>query len=57
MHSAKFVHVDIKPSNIAFSNFFNKHIFIDFGLSDIIKETYGKRTITKFRGTVFYCSE
>jgi serine/threonine protein kinase len=33
MHSLKLIHLDIKPSNIAYSTEFQKYIFIDFGLS------------------------
>ena len=36
MHSFGFVHLDIKPENIAFSKKLQKHIFIDFGLSKLI---------------------
>jgi len=33
MHLLNIVHLDIKPSNIMFSNEFSKIVFIDFGLS------------------------
>jgi serine/threonine protein kinase len=41
MHLLKIVHTDIKPDNIMFSKAFNKLVFIDFGLSDIIKQKMG----------------
>jgi len=37
LHLLNIVHLDIKPSNIMFSKQFNKFVFIDFGLSDLIK--------------------
>lgn len=33
----KLVHLDIKIENIGFSNIYNKYIFLDFGLSLLIK--------------------
>ncbi len=33
MHSLKFVHNDIKPENLAYSNSHEEMVFIDFGLS------------------------
>ena len=56
MHSLNFVHIDIKPTNLAFSNSFGKNIFIDFGLSKIINEKPGEKTRTGFEGTLSYCS-
>ena len=38
MHAIRFVHIDIKKSNIAFSPTFGKYVFIDFGLSELIRE-------------------
>jgi tRNA A-37 threonylcarbamoyl transferase component Bud32 len=38
MHAIHFVHMDIKKSNIAFSHTFGKYVFIDFGLSELIRE-------------------
>jgi serine/threonine protein kinase len=38
MHSLKLIHFDIKPENICFSPYFQKYVFIDFGLHRIIKE-------------------
>jgi serine/threonine protein kinase len=36
MHLLKIIHFDIKPSNIMFSKSYNKAVFIDFGISDLI---------------------
>lgn len=36
MHSIGFIHLDIKPENIVFSENHQKHVFIDFGLSNLI---------------------
>ena len=36
---------------------YNKLVFIDFGLSDFIQESQGEKTLTKFVGSVNYCSE
>ena len=33
IHSLKMVHLDIKPQNFGFSPFYQKPVFIDFGLS------------------------
>lgn len=57
MHATQFIHIDIKPENICFSRLLNKHVFIDFGLSKIIKENIGKKSKTKFAGTLSYCSD
>lgn len=41
LHAFNIVHLDIKPENIAFSPAYNEYVFIDFGLSRIIKEGKG----------------
>lgn len=51
MHFFKIIHFDIKPSNIAFSNTFKRWVFIDFGLSEVIKESLGFTSEVSFRGT------
>ncbi len=56
MHSLKIVHCDIKPQNIAFSPNFDDLIFLDFGLTRIIKERAGEKTMTAFMGTYLYVS-
>lgn len=35
MHSLHLVHLDLKPENIAYSNFFKRWVFLDFGTSRI----------------------
>lgn len=57
MHSIRFIHLDIKPSNIAYSPHFKKYVFLDFGLSALISEKFGQKTLSKFIGTPNYCSE
>lgn len=57
MHSIGFVHVDIKPANIAYSHYHNSYVFIDFGISKIIKQKLGEKKNMKFEGTLAYCSE
>ena len=37
LHQFNIVHLDIKPSNIAFSKRLNSFVFLDFGLSKMIK--------------------
>jgi serine/threonine protein kinase len=55
LHSLQIVHLDIKPDNIAFSSTLKEYIFIDFGLSRIIKEQLGSKTFTSFLGSLSYC--
>jgi serine/threonine protein kinase len=56
MHHFHIIHYDIKPSNIVFSAKLGKAVFIDFGLSEIIKEERGFKTFCSFRGTPNYCT-
>jgi len=56
MHQYKIIHFDIKQGNIMFSQYFNKYIYLDFGLSEIIKESPGNKSLFNFRGTIDYCS-
>lgn len=51
------MHLDIKPPNIAYSVFYEKCVFIDFGLSLLIKNEVGYKTYSNFAGTLSYCSE
>lgn len=37
LHYLKIIHGDIKPENIAYSCSLDEYVFIDFGLSKIIK--------------------
>jgi serine/threonine protein kinase len=48
--------MDIKPQNIMFSPSRKELVFIDFGLSAILKEGIGTKTKTTFVGTINYCS-
>jgi len=41
MHSLGIVHGDIKPENIMFSKDYNKNIFVDFGMTCVLKEKPG----------------
>jgi serine/threonine protein kinase len=56
MHELNIVHCDIKPDNIVISEELGEPLFIDFGLSEIIKESCGFKTLCAFRGTPNYCS-
>ena len=50
--------MDIKTENIMFSWVHQKVVFIDFGLSKVIAEGCGLKSLTKFRGTMqFVCKE
>jgi serine/threonine protein kinase len=51
------VHRDIKPLNILYSPTYKKPVFIDFGCSDVIKNTIGSLTMSIFKGTMNYCTD
>ena len=51
MHSFGIVHGDVKPENIMWSPSLKKNVFIDFGLSRVVKEKPGQKTHTGFCGT------
>ena len=55
LHNYNIIHFDIKPDNICFSSEYNKVVFIDFGLSEIIKERLGYKTLVNFRGSPQFC--
>ena len=57
MHKLKIIHRDIKPENIMLSPSYRKPVFIDFGLSTIIKEEIGIKTFTSFAGSMNFASE
>lgn len=40
MHGRRFVHRDIKPNNMVFSTLANRFVFIDYGISEVVKESY-----------------
>lgn len=50
------VHRDIKPGHILYSPTYSKHIFVDFGCTDVIKDPLGKTTYTYFQGTINFCT-
>jgi serine/threonine protein kinase len=51
------VHLDIKPENIAFSLSYNSYVFIDFGLSRMVKEDIGSKTESPFVGSFNFCCD
>jgi serine/threonine protein kinase len=55
MHMLKVVHCDIKTSNIMYSGCYGKNVLIDFGVSDVINQEWGEKTLVSFRGTYEYC--
>ena len=57
MHEINFIHGDIKPENIMWSLFFEKFDFIDFGLSNIIKEEVGFKISSYFSRIFRFISE
>jgi serine/threonine protein kinase len=54
MHQIGIIHQDIKPENIMFSPTFDRPIFIDFGLSRIVSEKIGFKTLTNYVGCINY---
>ena len=57
LHHLGITHLDIKSSNIMLSPSFRKPVFIDFGLSTIVKEQIGFKTLSSFRGSMNFCSD
>lgn len=55
MHQLGIIHGDIKLENIMWSPKLNKNVYVDFGLSKIIGEKPGFKTLTKYFGTYSYC--
>ena len=51
------MHQDIKPENIMFSPSLKRLVFIDFGLSELVKENPGTKSWTLFSGSLNYCSK
>ncbi len=56
LHSLGIIHFDIKPRNLMYSKEYKKYVFIDFGLSMIIEEKLGYKSMTFFRGNLLYAS-
>ncbi len=56
LHKHKIIHLDINPFNIMYSPYHKKNVFIDFGLSKVIEENCGFKTLTAFNGTPKYVS-
>lgn len=56
LHLLQIIHFDIKMENVCYSYARKCFIFIDFGLSKIVKETQGEKTRTFFRGSIQFCS-
>lgn len=38
MHQLKVIHSDIKPPNVMFSPSYQKNVFLDFGVAEVINE-------------------
>lgn len=51
MHTLQIIHFDIKPANIMYSPKYGKNVLLDFGISQIIDQRWGQKTLTKFKGT------
>lgn len=51
MHFLKIVHCDIKPANLMFSETFQKNVFVDFGIAEVLSQEIWEKTQTKFKGT------
>ncbi len=55
LHKYHLIHFDIKPENIVLCKKTGNPIFIDYGMSDFIKQTQGCKTYTYFRGCISFC--
>lgn len=56
MHSFGLIHKDIKPANIVYSPTIQDLVFIDFGVSECVKEKPGTNIYTFREGTRKYMS-
>ena len=50
------MHLDVKNENIGFSFGHNKFVFIDYGLTEIVREELGYKTSITYRGSLGYSS-
>lgn len=57
LHGIKIIHFDIKPENTMYSPFYNKFVFIDFGLAEYKNFSQSFATKESFKGTYHYCSD
>lgn len=57
MHLIKAVHSDIKPINCMYSPSYEKNVFIDFGISELLPYFLGSQVLSMFKGTYEYSSE
>ncbi len=48
--------MDIKPSNIAYSPYYKKPVFLDFDVSRFVCENINEQTLTEPTGTYLYVS-
>jgi serine/threonine protein kinase len=48
--------MDIKPENIMYSSFYKRAVYIDFGLSKIVNERAGFKSMTNYSGSINYWS-
>lgn len=56
MHSFGLIHKDIKPQNIAYSKTTKDLVLIDFGMSKVVLEQLGSKSLTCREGTPNYMS-
>ena len=56
-HIFSIMHLDIKNDNIGFSSKLKKWVFLDYGMSQIVREGLGHRTDIRYSGTMGYMSQ
>lgn len=56
MHQLGLIHKDIKPENIMYSPILGKCVFIDFGISHFVIESFHEKSQTICEGSVKYMS-